>query len=129
MQNSYAVDEQSLIDRRGYPRFRVNYLTEVYMGSEILFATVVDLSERGLGIMLPGRFYLGEAISLRVKSSLYDDVNTTEEEVNISMAARIIWIRKEGHMYKAGLAITCIDSADLLKMKRNIRFMQSKAGY
>ena len=99
------------------------------MGAEILFATVVDISERGIGIMLPGQFYLGEVVNLRIKSSLYDEVNTTEEEVNICLTAEIMWIKKGSRMYKAGLKVTNIDPSDLLKLKRNIRALQGKAGF
>ena len=129
MQRAHLTDEYNLVDRRIHHRFRVSYLTEVYMGAEILFASVVDISEKGIGIMLPGQFYIGEVMNLRVKSSLYDDNNIEEQEVNIGMTAEVVWINKQDKMYKAGLKITSIDTADLLKLKRNIRSLQRKVGW
>ena len=129
MQHVSFTDEYNLVDRRVFQRFRVSYLAEVYMGHEILFASVVDVSEKGVGIMLPGQFYAGEKLSLHIKSSLYDDNNIEEQEINICMTAEVVWVEKQGKLYKAGLKITQIDTADLLKLKRNIRSLHKRTGW
>ena len=126
MHETKIVDGSNLVDRRAHPRFKVNYLTEVYMGSEILFATVIDISEGGVGIMLPAKFYTGEVLNLRIKCSLFNYIANIEvEEVNICLTAEVIWINKNENMYRAGLKIVDIDNLDLDRLKDNIRVLQT----
>jgi hypothetical protein len=112
-------------DRRACPRLKVSFLAEVYMGTEILFATAVDISEDGIGIMLPGKFNIGERMNLRISSSLYRGPNTGIEKINICLKAEVIWINKSAGMYRAGLSITDIQPADMARLKENIRQLQT----
>jgi len=127
MQSPVTINNINWVDRRLYPRFKVDYLTEVYMGSEILFATAVDISENGISIVLPGKFSVNEILNLRIKCNLYDGTEEDFERINLCITAWIIWIKNEGKIYRAGLKIKDIDDLDLSRLKKNIEMLQKRA--
>ncbi|MCK5708556.1 MAG: PilZ domain-containing protein [Candidatus Aureabacteria bacterium] len=118
------LQEQAFIEKRLNPRFTVHYLTDVYLGEEILFATVVDISESGVGITLPGKFYLDEILNLRINCSLIDHEKGELKKVNIYLRASIIWIEKKEKMYHAGLKIIDIAYEDLIRLRDHIDYLE-----
>jgi hypothetical protein len=117
----------NFIDRREHNRYSVHYLTDVYMGNEILFATVIDISESGIGIVLPGQFYKNEVLSLRISCRLLSHDKDSPESLDIRLRATVIWIKKEDNMYKAGLQIKDMAYRDLMSLKQQIQNLQGKA--
>ena len=114
------------IEKRFYPRFTVHYLADVYMGDEILFATVMDISENGIGISLPRKFFLGEILNLRINCNLINDARGELTKVNIYMRAEVIWIDKKDDFYRSGLKISDIAYDDLVKLRDHICYLESR---
>lgn len=113
------------IDRRRFPRFKVHYLTDVYVGDRNIYATVIDISENGIGIVLPEKFYLGDEIELRIRCK----VNANDEiKTDLKMEARVIWMgdKDEKGMFPGGLEITNISEDDLNILKNNIQLLAEK---
>ena len=110
-------------ERRLYPRYTVHYLCDVYLGDEVLFATVLDISENGIGITLPKEFYEGEVLNLKINCKLINKQEKTLQKINIYLRAKIVWIKEEGKMFKAGLHITDISYDDLNKLREHIEYL------
>ncbi len=121
MKGINLISDTYLKDRRASQRVKVDYLAEVYLGSEILFATAIDVSEEGIGIILPGKFYIGEMLNIRIKSTLQNPIEFDQENVNICLTAKVVWLKKHDKMYRAGLNIIDIEEADLDMLRKNIR--------
>ncbi len=111
-------------DRRLHPRYSVHYLCDVYLGSEVLFATVLDISEKGVGIILPKEFFENEMLNLKINCRLIDNENNRLEKVNIYLRASVVWIKKDGDLYKAGLKICDISYEDMAKLRDHINFLK-----
>ena len=108
------------VDRRRYPRFKVHYLADIYSGNEILYATVIDISEKGVGIMLPQKYYVDEDLDLRIRCKIEDD---DEKKTDIKLKSKVIWIgeKNEKGMYVGGLEILEISEEDLEILRENIK--------
>jgi len=105
------------VDRRRFPRFLVHYLADVCLKDETFCATVIDISENGVGIILPQRFDIGEQIKIQLRPSLSND-----KEDKISILANVIWIGNENEkgMFTCGLEIADISQEDLENLKNHI---------
>ena len=121
MKGVNLIGDTYLKDRRVSQRVKVDYLAEVYLGNEVLFATAIDVSEEGIGIILPGKFYIGEMLNIRIKSTLQNPIEYDQENVNICLTAKVVWLKKHDKMYRAGLNIIDIEEADLDMLRKNIR--------
>jgi len=108
------------IDRRRFPRFNVHYLADVYMGDRNIYATVIDISQNGLGIILPEPFYVGDELELRIRCKIADDDDT---KTDIRLGTKVIWIgeKNEKGMYAGGLEIVEISDSDKEVLKANIQ--------
>ena len=91
--------ETGIEEKRIFPRFKVHYLADVYMGDEILFATVIDISQNGIGIVLPKKFFIKEILNIRINCNLINKEKSELQKVNIYLRAQIIWIKKEDSLY------------------------------
>ena len=113
------------VDRRRFPRFKVHYLTDVYLGDRNIYATVIDISENGVGIVLPEKFYPGDEIELRIRCKIGDD---DESKTDLKIEARVIWMgdKNEKGMFPGGLEIVNISEKDLNILKNNIQLLAEK---
>ena len=114
----------TLVEKRHYLRFYVHYLADVYLNDEIIYATVIDISEGGVGIILPEKLNIGEVISLKITWRLNDD-----EKANISFKAKVIWIDGANvkKMYTGGLEIIDISDEDLEILREHIQELADRA--
>ena len=105
-------------DRRRFPRFLVHYLADVCLKDETICATVIDISENGVGIMLPERFDIDEKINIELRPSLSD---TNAEKIRVT--AKVIWVGKKNEkgMHTCGLEITEISEKDLENLRNHIQ--------
>ena len=124
MQMVMLPDGRNIMERRIKSRFSVEYITEVYKSNEILFSTVIDISESGLGILLPGKFDMGEILDLRVNYKLREKLSSESERIDICLKAEIVWIQRVDRRYRAGLSIVDISSGDLKRFKENINKLE-----
>jgi len=114
------------INKRVHQRYNVHYLADVYLGNEILFATVVDMSETGADIVLPRKFYLNEILNLRINCNLIHKEKSELEKVNIYLRAEIVRIKEVEGMYKAGLKIIDIAYEDTVKLRDHLRYLEER---
>ena len=124
MQIVMLPDGRNIMERRLKSRFNVEYITEVYKRNEILFSTVIDISENGLGILLPGEFDMGEILDLRVNYKLREKLSSESERIDICMKAKIVWVHRIDRRYRAGLSIVDISSDDLKRFRENIKNLE-----
>ncbi|MCK5707495.1 MAG: PilZ domain-containing protein [Candidatus Aureabacteria bacterium] len=120
MQKTISVDGVNMVDRRIKPRTAVTYMAEAYMGSEILFATTVDVSTDGFGITFRDEFSVGEILDLRINYRLCDGLDSDFERLNICLKAEIVWIEKNEKTYRGGIKIIEIDQNDFDILKKSI---------
>ncbi|MCK5706228.1 MAG: PilZ domain-containing protein [Candidatus Aureabacteria bacterium] len=111
-----------IIDRRHSPRFRVDYLANISSSFENIFATVIDISENGIGIILPKEFYVGDQINVSISSDLYQEKKPDLIKFNINMETEIVWIKKDDdkNMFRAGLKIISMEKEDLKKLRDHV---------
>ena len=114
----------TLVEKRRHLRFYVHYLADVYLNDEIIYATVIDISEDGVGIILPDELNLGEVISIKITWRLNDD-----EKANIQFKAKLIWIDEPNikKTYTGGLEIINISNEDLDKLRKHIQVLADRA--
>lgn len=113
-----TVDSNIIPERRSYPRYSVEYVSEVYLCRDILFTTIVDISQGGAGIRLPKGFKIGSLFDLRINYKLCESMLAKFERINIRIKAELIWIKKMDSIYRGGLKIIDIDFKDLSKLKK-----------
>jgi hypothetical protein len=121
------VKNTKVADRRVFTRYPVHYLADVFLGDEILFATVVDICEDGMGIVLPKKFYLHEILNIRINCSLINQEKGVFEKVNIYLRARVVWIEEKEGLFRAGLKLADISYDDLVKLRDHIKYLKEKA--
>ena len=121
-----ASRDLKAINKRIHQRYNVHYLADVYLGAEILFATVVDISETGADIILPRKFYMNEILNLRISCNLINKERSELEKVNIYLRAEIVWIKEIESMYKAGLKIIDIAYEDTVKLRDHLRYLKER---
>ena len=114
----------TLVEKRRYLRFYVYYLADVYLNDEIIYATVIDISEGGIGIILPQPLNIGEIINLKILWKLNND-----EKADVQFKAKVIWIDGANirNMYAGGLEIIDISNENLDVLRRHIKELADQA--
>ena len=122
------IEKLDFIERRLHSRYSVHYLTDVYLGHEILFATVIDIAKDGVGIILPKGFYEHKVLSLRINCIAMgsDEIYDEFEKIYVHFKAEIMWIKPQEGMYRAGLKIINMDFNDATRLKRLIKRLEGK---
>ena len=77
--------EFTLVDKRQFPRFSVHYLADIYLHEKWLFATVIDISEGGIGIISAKPVNVGDILTLKIRCKLDND-----PRANIQFDAKIV---------------------------------------
>ena len=119
--------DDNFVERRRFPRYAVHYLAKVYLKDEMLFGTVINISEGGVGIMLPNIIPAGTVLTLGIRSILPEEAK--EEAIKeINLKARIIWIKEEiiDGMYRGGLEIIDISEEDLEILIAHIQYLDEQ---
>ena len=102
------------IEKRRHPRFSIHCLAEVLLAEEAISATAIDISEGGIGIIIPHQFNIGEDIKLLIKFG-----SPLSKKDYMEVKAKVIWVGRENEkkMYICGLEIIDIsdDNLDLLR--------------
>jgi hypothetical protein len=116
-------------DKRFSSRLNVHYLTDIYLHDEIIYSTVVDISESGIGMVVPHRLYLGEELRLKMNCSLTDQAEENTEKIDIPLVARVIWNREEPgtKLYRVGLEIEQIARDAMDRLQEHINSLNSRS--
>ena len=126
MKKSLIKGLYKIIDRRAHPRFRVNYIAEVYSNEKITTATAIDISVGGIGLLLNEEFKIGELLDIRMESDLYDAIHSEIRNLILNIKTEFVWIKKIGNSYRAGLRIVDVDTIDIERLKRNIEIIKER---
>ena len=89
-----------------------------------LCGTVIDISEGGVGILLPKILKVGEILSLNIKSILETD------PFAIKFKAKLKWMNdKESFegMFRGGLEIDEISKGNLDKLREHIQYLDNQS--
>jgi hypothetical protein len=115
------------VERRTYSRVPVKYLAVVIGGNEFYYATVQNISEKGLGIRTPHCFELGEIIKIKLNCH-YSFGDNILDQFTIMINAQVMWVRVEiENVYLAGLRILDACHEDLHKLKNHIQILYLQA--
>lgn len=116
-------NNNTIKDRRLHQRYQVQYLAYTFHNNEQLGVSVIDISERGAGVLLPRKFLPDEELKIRVRCGpSFDKIN------EIELKARVVWSddKATDNMYRTGLKISDISNDDFDKLKKNIMELAGK---
>jgi len=107
-------------DKRQCPRYAAHYLADIVKGKEVVFATVIDVSESGVAIILKERMDVDTKFNVKVRCWLEN-----EEETDIEFKARVVWVGKcnEKGISAGGLEILEISEENLRALKKHIQII------
>ena len=124
-----TIEDFQSAEKRITTRFKVHYLTDIYLNDEIIYSTVIDISETGIGIVIPHRLYIDEELKLRINCNLSSEPENCIKKINIFLKARVLWVKEidDKNMYRTGLEIIDISEDSLQKLQRHIQSLISRA--
>ena len=124
-----TIEDFQSAEKRITARFIVHYLTDIYLHDEIIYSTVIDISETGIGIVIPHRLYPSEELKLRINCNLTYTPEDRVKKINIFLKARVMWVKEidDKNMYRTGLEIIDIAEDSLQKLQRHIQSLISRA--
>lgn len=117
-------NKDHFIERRRHPRYEVRYVAKVWSQERDLCGTVIDISEGGVGILLPQVLSIGQELDLEIES-----IASGEKIKSIKFKARIVWMNEEEFlpgMYRGGLEISSISQEDLDALKDHIQALDEQ---
>ena len=123
MQNN---KDDNFVERRRFPRYDVRYIAKVFLNDKMLCGTIINISEGGVGILLPKRLSINSVLGLKIRNILSEDESKT-----IDLKARIVWMNEKeiiNGMYKAGLEIADISEEDLAILVEHIQYLEEQTG-
>ncbi|MBN1521112.1 MAG: PilZ domain-containing protein, partial [Candidatus Aureabacteria bacterium] len=100
----------NFVEKRQHPRFNIHCLANVEMIDKTLEATAIDISEGGVGLIIPHHFSIGEVIKLQIRFQ-----RPAEKKSTIETKAKVIWVGKENEkkLYSCGLEFMNISNNDI----------------
>ena len=112
-----------VVDRRNLKRLNVRYIGHVYLDEKILCSTVININEKGVGIMIPKIIPEEQVLDIRMECHIKND-----EKKDIQLKTQLVWMsqKNENGMYRAGLEITEISEKDLKILKEHIQYLCDK---
>ena len=116
--------EFTLVDKRQFPRFSVHYLADIYLHEKWLFATVIDISEGGIGIISAEPVNVGDILTMKIRCKLDND-----PKANIQFDAKIVWVGNgnEKMLHTCGLEIAEISQKDQNILRDHIQELAKPA--
>ena len=106
-------------ERRKEKRLSLKCLAHVYFDEKILCSTVINISKKGIGILIPKNIPPGEKLRICIEYKREKD-----RKIEINAEAEIVWIMedKKSGMFRAGVEISYISEEDFMKLKENVNF-------
>ncbi|MCK5706453.1 MAG: PilZ domain-containing protein [Candidatus Aureabacteria bacterium] len=112
-------EKDNFVERRQFPRHAVRYIAKVFIDEEMLCGTIIDVSEGGLGILLPKVLPIGFELKLEIRNILSE-----ESSEGLTFKAKIAWMNETESMkgmYRGGLEISEISEKSLDALKDHIQ--------
>ncbi|MBN1521833.1 MAG: PilZ domain-containing protein, partial [Candidatus Aureabacteria bacterium] len=122
-----AVYSITNLERRCCARLPVKYLAQLANGNKNIYATVVNISEKGLGIRIPHCLIIGDRINMKV-NCYFSFGNNILEQFYVYLKVQVVWVLEESeNVYLVGLKIldSYNDSIHKLKNHLQILFLQN----
>ena len=116
------MDKQNIdihfFEKRTHPRFNIHCLADIQLTENTVPATAIDISETGIGLVIPHHFRIGEVIDMKI----YFPVSPDEKE-SLEIKAKVIWVGKENEkkLYSCGLQIMNISEKDLATLRTQLK--------
>ena len=111
-------NNSNFIERRKHPRFNFRYFTTIHIGNETLYASVKDITEAGVGIVLTKKLPINKVIDLSIGCIIGG-----EDKAEIHMKAKVVWSESMGKdkIFRAGLKIIEVSKDDIDNFRRIIQ--------
>jgi len=102
--------QTNIVEKRRFFRFLVRYTAKAYIKGEIMPATVMDLSEGGVGVIIPQKLLFHDELFIKSKFRIEE-----AHRSHVQFKARVIWTEPThiNEMHIAGLEITEITHTDV----------------
>lgn len=109
------------IERRKYPRFSVRYFAAIHYKEETFYASVMNISKKGIGIVLTRMLSVDEIVELKISSQVGG-----EDKAEISIKAKVVWVNSYGanRVFRAGLKIVEISRKDVENFRKAIQYLK-----
>ena len=106
------------VERRRFPRFKVRYFRSVYFREKTRYASTIDISEVGVGILCNHKVFAGDHLNIKI-----DCHYPNFEKSEIHLKTRVIAVQesKEANAFKAGLEILEISQDDISNFRKLIK--------
>ncbi len=103
-------------EKRKKKRVHYGVSAEIRTNKEVFFAELVDITDEGMGFILPGKCFEGENVNIKIKNAEESD---SEDPMNICVLGKVVWvIRMPDRRYRMGVRIEDIDNIDLRYLKK-----------
>lgn len=109
-------------EKRKYPRFNVRFLAAIHFKEETFYASVTNISKKGIGIILTRMLSVDEIVGLKISPQVGG-----EEKAEISIKAKVVWVNSYGtnRVFRVGLEIVEISRKDVENFKRAIQYLKN----
>ena len=117
---AYSITD---VERRGFKRVPVKYLAHINNSDGNLYATVLNISEKGIGLRSPHNFESNEILNLKV-NCYYSFGDNVIEQFYIYLKTQIIWsIPERENVFLSGLRILGSYNDGIHKLKNHLQIL------
>ena len=117
------------VERRCCKRIPVKYLAHISKTHQNLYATVLNISENGLGIRSPHSFRLGEILNIKI-NCYYSFSDNIIEQFYIYLKVQIIWtVEEKENVFLSGLKILDSYNDGIHKLKNHLQILFLQAAF
>ena len=111
------------VERRTYQRVQVKYLAHINDSDGNLYATVLNISEKGLGLRSPHNFAPDQILNLKV-NCYYSFGDNVIEQFYIYLKAQVIWsLPERENVFISGLRILGSYNDGIHKLKNHLQIL------
>ena len=105
------------VEKRKHPRFNIHCLAKIETLDKSIEATAIDISESGIGLLIPSHFKIGEIIKLQIRFYSPEGKPSMFET-----KAKVIWVGRENEkkFYSCGLEFINISSQNINILREQI---------
>ena len=110
-------------ERRRQPRFEVNYQATATYGRNAMKATIINISEIGIGIKLPVKLNVGEDLDVIIHCPCKEN-----EIIDIKIKTIVVWLENECRegMFRTGIEIIDASEKNLSILRKHIQSLDQE---
>ena len=116
--------EHYSLERRKTHRFNARYFACISFGEEKSYASVTNISEDGIGIVLTTMLPVGDIVELKISSKVGN-----MQKMEIHLKSRVSWINSSARekVFQAGLKIIEIEREDVERFNKAVESLKDKS--